>query len=160
MRQLLARLSELESRRQLLDRVTQLVAVPHDARYCHHHDLAIAIYLRALDLYDPSTAIKAADAVLQHPNFWWARSFALPLMTEPNLRTPVQVTEYTPDQTRTISRHDNATSTPLVAASELAFANPIPSARVGYETRSTLEPLTVLTAYPGTTRIRTHALAQ
>jgi len=160
-RHLLARLSEPDNRHQLFTRIAQLVAAPHDARYCHPHDLAIAIYLRTLDLCDPSIAIKAADIVLQLPNFWWARSFALPLMAEPNLRIPVQVTEYTPYRTPTMRRYDHATSTPFVAASEFAFAKPFALAQVGLlATPSKLEPPAELRAHPGVILIRTHTLAQ
>lgn len=160
-RQLLACLSDPENRRELLARVTRLIAAAHDARYCHPYDLAIAIYLRTLDVCDPSLAIKAADDVLQHPNFWWARTFALPLMAEPNLRIPVQVTEYTPYRTPTMRRYDHATSTPLVAASEFAFAKPFALAQVGLlATPSKLEPPAELRAHPGIISIRTHTLAQ
>lgn len=158
-RRLLALLSDPDNRNQVLGRALQLLRAPHDARYCHPDDLPIAIYLRALELADPSLALKAADLVLQHPNLWWARSFALSIVAIPGLRVPVQISEYTAERTRLTRHSERATSTPLVATSQFSSGRRVIPARIQLVSQRRFEPQAEVVLDPHAIRTRAVSLA-
>lgn len=89
--QLFSSLAGLEDANAVTARIQRLLKDPsNDQRYCHPHDLSIAVYLRALDIIcEPPVAAEAADSVLRFPNLWWARAMALRVVADPAKRIPV-----------------------------------------------------------------------
>jgi hypothetical protein len=89
--ELLARLSsERRAAKEVARRLQLLLAEPTDPRYCHQHDLAIAIYLRALDICAPDDSLPPALLALKQTNLWWARAMAMRIATAPNRGIPSQ----------------------------------------------------------------------
>jgi hypothetical protein len=87
--ELLARLSsERRAAEEVARKLEQLLTQPTDARYCHQHDLAIAIYLRVLDICAPDHALPPALLALRQTNLWWARAMAMRIASVPNRGIP------------------------------------------------------------------------
>jgi hypothetical protein len=88
--ELLSKLNESSCRQDVFKRLIFLLDKPADRRYCHPNDLAMAIYLRVLEISDPQLAIDAADLTLATPSLWWARSIAQHIVSVPERRVPVE----------------------------------------------------------------------
>lgn len=122
-REVLAAMTDHENRRELLNRVLELIARPHDPRYCHPDDLAIAIYVRILGITDATLAVRGADAVLQHRNFWWARAASLRVIRAPNVRAGADLRKVVLGQPQVRSQYF-AMSPPIPPARRLEFLQP------------------------------------
>lgn len=72
----------------LEQRALALLQIPSNPRYCHPNDLAIAVYLRLLDIYAPDAASQPAKSALTLPNLWWARAMAMRIAASPNRTIP------------------------------------------------------------------------
>jgi len=83
--------------RQIVARVERLLQVHADPRYCHPQDLAIAVYLRILDVCAPDAAAELAARAREIRNLWWARLIAHRIGASPNRSIPtVTVTRLMP----------------------------------------------------------------
>ena len=68
---------------QVASRLGLLCAIDSDVYFQHPQDVAIATYLRILDIAAPDFAESLAPLVARLPNTWWARPLAAQLL---NLR--------------------------------------------------------------------------
>jgi hypothetical protein len=110
-----------ESREQLAVRLADLLSRDVDPRYQHPHDVALAVYLRLLDVCDPQLGALAATTAIRQPNLWWARSVAMEILEgsrtrtrEVNTVTTDQPAPAQPSTTRTIA--DAGTQTTWIAS--------------------------------------------
>jgi hypothetical protein len=92
-RRLLGLLARPHNRRRLYDHFLEILGAPNDQRFAHPLDLALAIYVRLLDIVDPSIAEAAASAALRLPNLWWTRAFAISILAQSARRTKVVRTQ-------------------------------------------------------------------
>lgn len=86
--ELMANLSSESDVEAVVKRLQQLLSEPTDARYCHQHDLAIAVYLRALDICAPEHALAPAHLALTQRNLWWGKAMAKRIAGAPNRAIP------------------------------------------------------------------------
>lgn len=114
-------LTDEESREQLAVRLADLLYRDVDPRYEHPHDVAVAVYLRLLDVCDPQLGALAATTAVKQPNLWWARSVAMEILEGSRTRarevstvTTDQPTPGQPSTTRAIA--DTGTQTTWVAS--------------------------------------------
>jgi hypothetical protein len=84
---LLSALNSPPSVDQLVTHSLALLSLEHDHRFAHPHDLAVAIYIWALDLVAPGSPQPVVDIVLGLENTWWSRAIAQRLGAEPSLAT-------------------------------------------------------------------------
>lgn len=64
------------SARVVYGRMMALLQTPVDPSFSHPYDVAIAVYLRVVDIVAPLLAVDAAREVLAVRNAWWARRLA------------------------------------------------------------------------------------
>lgn len=75
-RQLLGLASQPEALVSLAERIRALAAEIPEAGFAHSQDIAIAVYLRVLDLANASLAVDAARELVDRADLWWARRTA------------------------------------------------------------------------------------
>ena len=98
---LFGHLTDVESREQLAVRLADLLYRDIDPRYEHPHDVAIAVYLRLLDVSDPQLGGLAAATAVRQPNLWWARSVAMEILQGSRTHAREVSTETTGDVSNT-----------------------------------------------------------
>jgi hypothetical protein len=86
--ELMASLSTEREVKAVASRLCQLLSETTDARYCHQHDLAIAVYLRVLDVCAPEHALAPALLALRLLNLWWGKAMAKRIASAPNRAIP------------------------------------------------------------------------
>ena len=117
---LLGELDDRESCEKVQKRLLLLLGGDADPRYCHPHDLAIAIYLRALDICAPELAFPPARQILAHRNLWWARAMALRLLAEPQREIRTQSHRFSfPGCGPAVLRYEHVGGSPLPSAAEM-----------------------------------------
>jgi hypothetical protein len=79
----------LTDAKHIAARAIDLIQQQFDPQYCHPHDLAVAVYLRVLDICAPDEASRPAQVALTVANSWWARLMALRIAASPNRTIPV-----------------------------------------------------------------------
>jgi hypothetical protein len=65
-----------QDKEALARRALQLVGEETDPNYQHPYDIALAVYLRILDIVAPAAALDVASASLRVANLWWALPIA------------------------------------------------------------------------------------
>jgi hypothetical protein len=98
-RRLLGMLSSPNNRRRLYGHLMQLLNQPSDDRFAHPMDLALAVYIRLLDIADPELGEMAAVETRQRPNLWWTRALAATILAKSAQRTRTVRTEQISDPT-------------------------------------------------------------
>ena len=117
--QLMAHLSSRSDVEEVAHRLGQLLTEATDVRYCHQHDLAIAIYLRTLDICAPNQTMPAALLALKQPNLWWARAMAMRIVSAPNRGIPSSRGDFTvPIGGRVFIVSENAQATPFLPTAQ------------------------------------------
>jgi hypothetical protein len=92
---LLAGMTESKDVSALSGRLMWLLKEPSDTRFCHAHDVAIAAYLRTLELRAPEVARSFAKSILAIPNLWWGKAVAKRIANTTVQTTPNIVVTYT-----------------------------------------------------------------
>jgi hypothetical protein len=93
-RQLVGALAKPTNRRLLYDRFLVLLHTPTDERFAHPQDLALATYLRLLDIVNPDLGEMGAATALTRPNLWWTRAFAASILAQAARRTRVVISQH------------------------------------------------------------------
>ncbi len=80
--------SEAEER-LVRDRALSLLdCEDNDERFRHPFDLAIAVYIRILDVVESSWVFDLSKLAAQRRNLWWSRAMAMRVLQEPHGETP------------------------------------------------------------------------
>lgn len=78
---------------QVANRLRTLADLPGNVEYQHPHDVAIAAYLRILDVLRPDLAESVAPRVAGLSNVWWPRPLALRLLEAWRTRSEAAATQ-------------------------------------------------------------------
>ncbi len=72
---------------QIANRISSLCELEMPAQYLHTFDVALAVYLRVLDVTKQELAEAVAPYMADLPNLWWGKSLAYSLLNKDRLRT-------------------------------------------------------------------------
>lgn len=136
--ELMANLSSESDVEAVAKRLQRLLNEPSDVRYCHQHDLAIAVYLRALDICAPEHALAPANLALTQRNLWWGKAMAKRIAGAPNRGIPFSWKDFefpvSSRQVRVFVRSVKTQASPPLPISEMPVRSPEPGLLVAHHT--------------------------
>lgn len=134
--ELMANLSSESDVEAVAKRLEQLLNEPSDVRYCHQHDLAIAVYLRALDICAPEHVLVPASFALMQRNLWWGKAMAKRIAGMPNRAIPFSWKDFefpvSSKQAQVFVRSVKTQASPSLPTPEKPVRSPEPCSLVAY----------------------------